>query len=111
MSKFSYFPQTEEDIRVMLDRIGVSSLDDLYSDVPSDCLYKGEYDLPEAMSEQQVRDFFESLASKNSRLKVLVGQGAYDHYVPSVIPYITSRSEFLTAYTPYQCEISQGTLR
>ena len=51
MSKFSYFPQTEEDIRVMLDRIGVSSLDDLYSDVPSDCLYKGEYDLPEAMSE------------------------------------------------------------
>lgn len=111
MSKFCYFPQTEEDIRVMLDRIGVSSLDDLYSDVPSDCLYKGEYDLPEAMSEQQVRDFFESLASKNSRLKVLVGQGAYDHYVPSVIPYITSRSEFLTAYTPYQCEISQGTLR
>ena len=111
MSKFCYFPQTEEDIRVMLDRIGVGSLDDLYSDVPADCLYKGEYDLPEAMSEQQVRDFFESLAAKNSRLKVFVGQGAYDHYVPSVIPYITSRSEFLTAYTPYQCEISQGTLR
>lgn len=111
MSKFCYFPQTEEDIRVMLDRIGVGSLDDLYSDVPADCLYKGEYDLPEAMSEQQVRDFFESLAARNSRLKVFVGQGAYDHYVPSVIPYITSRSEFLTAYTPYQCEISQGTLR
>ena len=111
MSKFCYFPQTEEDIRVMLDRIGVGSLDDLYSDVPADCLYKGEYDLPEAMSEQQVRDFFESLAARNSRLKVFVGQGAYDHYVPSIIPYITSRSEFLTAYTPYQCEISQGTLR
>lgn len=111
MSKFCYFPQTEEDIRVMLDRIGAGSLDDLYSDVPADCLYRGEYDLPEAMSEQQVRDFFESLASRNSRLKVLVGQGAYDHYTPSVIPYITSRSEFLTAYTPYQCEISQGTLR
>ncbi|MDO5321267.1 MAG: aminomethyl-transferring glycine dehydrogenase subunit GcvPA [Bacteroidia bacterium] len=111
MGSFCYFPQTEEDIRVMLDRIGVSSLDDLYSDVPADFIYKGEYDLPSALSEQQVRDYFEGLASKNSRLKVFVGQGAYDHYTPSVISYITSRSEFLTAYTPYQCEISQGTLR
>lgn len=111
MAKFCYFPQTEEDIRVMLKRIGVSSLDDLYSDVPAEFIFKGEYDLPSAMSEQQVRDFFEALASKNTKLKVFVGQGAYDHYTPAVIPYITSRSEFLTAYTPYQCEISQGTLR
>ena len=111
MGAFCYFPQTGEDIRNMLERIGVASLDDLYSDVPADFIYKGEYDLPAAMSEQQVRDYFESLASRNTKLKVLVGQGAYDHYVPSVIPYITSRSEFLTAYTPYQCEISQGTLR
>ena len=111
MGTFCYFPQTEEDIRVMLERIGVNSLDDLYADVPQDFIYKGEYDLPSAMSEQQVRDWFEGLAAKNTKLKVFVGQGAYDHYVPSVIPYITSRSEFLTAYTPYQCEISQGTLR
>ena len=111
MAKFCYFPQTEEDIRVMLKRIGVSSLDDLYSDVPAEFIFKGEYDLPSAMSEQQVRDYFEALASKNTKLKVFVGQGAYDHYTPAVIPYITSRSEFLTAYTPYQCEISQGTLR
>lgn len=111
MGSFCYFPQTEEDIRVMLERIGVGSLDDLYSDVPADFIYKGEYDLPSAMSEQEVRDHFNSLASKNVKLKVLVGQGAYDHYTPSVISYITSRSEFLTAYTPYQCEISQGTLR
>lgn len=111
MGTFTYFPQTEEDIRVMLERIGVSSLDKLYSDVPADFLYKGEYDLPDALSEQQVRDFFQGLASKNTKLKVFVGAGAYDHYVPAVIPYITSRSEFLTAYTPYQCEISQGTLR
>ncbi len=95
----------------MLERIGVGSLDDLYSDVPADFIYKGEYDLPDAMSEQQVRDFFQGLAAKNSSLKVFVGQGAYDHYTPSVVPYIISRSEFLTAYTPYQCEISQGTLR
>ena len=111
MSTFAYFPHTEEDIRAMLDRIGVASLDDLYSDVPEDFQYKGEYDLPSAMSEQQVRDYFEALGRKNFPLKVLVGQGAYDHYVPSVIPYITSRSEFLTSYTPYQSEISQGTLR
>lgn len=111
MGTFCYFPQTPEDIRVMLKRIGVGSLDDLYADVPSDFIYKGEYDLPSALSEQQVREYFEGLSAKNTRLKVFVGQGAYDHYTPSVIPYITSRSEFLTAYTPYQCEISQGTLR
>ena len=111
MAGFQYFPHTEEEIKVMLDRIGVKSLDDLYADVPADFLYKGEYDLPDAMSEQQVRDFFEGLAAKNPKLKVFAGAGAYDHYTPAVIPYITQRSEFLTAYTPYQCEISQGTLR
>ena len=111
MGKLSYFPHTEEDVRAMLERIGVNSLDDLFSDVPADFVFKGEYDLPSAMSEQQVRDYFEKLASMNTKLKVFVGQGAYDHYIPSVIPYITSRSEFITAYTPYQCEISQGTLR
>ncbi|MBO7113340.1 MAG: aminomethyl-transferring glycine dehydrogenase subunit GcvPA, partial [Bacteroidaceae bacterium] len=111
MAGFQYFPHTDSDIRAMLDRIGVKSLDDLYADVPQDCLYKGEYDLPDAMTEQQVRDFFEGLAAKNPKLKVFAGAGAYDHYTPAVIPYITQRSEFKTAYTPYQCEISQGTLR
>ena len=111
MAGFQYFPHTDDDIRAMLDRIGVKSLDDLYADVPADCLYKGEYDLPATMTEQQVRDFFEGLAAKNPKLKVFAGAGAYDHYTPAVIPYITQRSEFITAYTPYQCEISQGTLR
>ncbi|MBP5381904.1 MAG: aminomethyl-transferring glycine dehydrogenase subunit GcvPA [Bacteroidales bacterium] len=111
MPGFCYFPHTEEDIREMLRKIGVDSLDDLNSDIPADFVYKGEYDLPDALSEQQVRDFFEGLAAKNTTLKVFAGAGAYDHYTPAVIPYITSRSEFLTAYTPYQCEISQGTLR
>lgn len=111
MGTFAYFPQTEEDIRAMLKKIGVSSLEDLYSDVPEEFKYKGEYDLPAAMSEQEVRNYFEKLGGRNTRLKIFVGQGAYDHYVPSVAPYITSRSEFLTSYTPYQSEISQGTLR
>ena len=111
MAGFAYFPHTEEDIRQMLQRIGVGSLDDLYSDVPDGVKYKGEYDLPSALSEQEVRDWFAALDAKDVPLKVFVGAGAYDHYTPSVIPYLTSRSEFLTAYTPYQCEISQGTLR
>ncbi len=111
MGTFCYFPHTGEDISRMLERIGVKSLDDLYSDVPADFIFKGEYDLPSAMSEQEVRDHFARLAAMNTRLKVFVGQGAYDHCTPSVIPYLTSRSEYLTAYTPYQCEISQGTLR
>lgn len=111
MSTFSYFPHTEDDIKSMLEHIGVGSLDDLYSDVPDKFIYRGEYDLPDAMSEQQVRSFFESLDKKDLHLKVFAGAGAYDHYTPSVIPYICSRSEFLTAYTPYQAEISQGTLR
>ena len=111
MSAFPYFPHTAEDIRQMLERIGVSSLEDLYSDVPADFLYKGEYDLPDAKSEQEVRDWFEKLAALNPKLKVFVGAGSYDHYSPAVIPNLLSRSEFLTAYTPYQCEISQGTLR
>lgn len=111
MSTFSYFPHTEDDIKSMLERIGVGSLDDLYSDVPDKFIYRREYDLPDAMSEQQVRSFFESLDKKDLHLKVFAGAGAYDHYTPSVIPYICSRSEFLTAYTPYQAEISQGTLR
>ena len=111
MAGFAYFPHTEDDIRAMLRRIGVGSLEDLYADVPQDYIYKGEYDLPDAMSEQQVRDFFAALDAKDARLKVFVGAGAYDHYTPSVIPYLTQRSEFITAYTPYQAEISQGTLR
>ena len=108
---FSYFPHTEDDIRQMLDRIGVGSLEDLYSDVPSDVIYREEYDLPEALSEHEVRQDFETLAEQNTNLFCLCGLGAYDHYSPAVIPHIISRSEFLTAYTPYQPEVSQGTLR
>ena len=111
MATFSYFPHTEDDIREMLQRIGVSSIDDLYNDVPGEFLYKGEYDLPDAMSEQQIREHFAALDSRNTKLKIFAGAGAYDHYTPSVVPYLAARSEFSTAYTPYQAEISQGTLR
>lgn len=108
---FAYFPHTEDDIRLMLDRIGVGSLEDLYSDVPQDVIYRKEYDLPDAMSEHEVRQYFDELAEQNTNLFCLCGLGAYDHYSPAVISHIISRSEFLTAYTPYQPEVSQGTLR
>ena len=108
---FAYFPHTEDDVRQMLDRIGVGSLEDLYSDVPQDVIYRDEYELQDAMSEHEVRQYFEELAEQNTSLFCLCGLGAYDHYSPAVIPHIISRSEYLTAYTPYQPEVSQGTLR
>ena len=111
MAALSYLPHTEADIKAMLERVGVKKLEDLYSDVPAEFLKKGAYALPDALSEQEIRDYFASLEAMNGKLKVFVGAGAYDHYTPAVIPYLCSRSEFLTAYTPYQCEISQGTLR
>ena len=73
---FAYFPHTEDDIRQMLDRIGVESLDDLYSDVPQDVIYRKEYDLPDAMSEHEVRQYFEALAEQNTSLFCLCGLGA-----------------------------------
>lgn len=108
---FAFFPHTDEDIRLMLERIGANSLDDLYADLPNQVIYTQEYDLPSAHSEEEIRTRFAQLESKNTPLTVFAGCGAYDHYAPSVIPYLLQRSEFITAYTPYQAEIAQGTLR
>lgn len=107
---FKYFPHTEQDLHEMLNRVGVKSLDDLYADVPESIRLKGDYDLPEAMSEIEVRQFFDKLCHNDKQLVCFAGAGVYDHYTPSIIPYIIERSEFLTSYTPYQAEISQGTL-
>lgn len=106
-----YIPHTHDDIKVMLDRIGVTSTDDLYSDIPEEVIFKGEYDIPSARSEVELRKHFEDLGNKNNRLVVFGGNGVYDHYSPSVIAHLLARSEFYTAYTPYQPEISQGTLQ
>lgn len=107
---FKFFPQTKEEIEQMLKQAGMNSLDDLYADVPEQIRFRGEYDLPEPMSETEIRSLFEKLGEKNRRLTVFAGAGCYDHYTPAVVPNIISRSEFLTSYTPYQTEISQGTL-
>lgn len=106
-----FMPHTEEEIQEMLRRIGADSIDALYADVPDEVIFRQEYDLPSAMSEIELRKHFEKLASKNRRLTVFAGGGAYDHYSPSTVNHLLARSEFYTAYTPYQPEISQGTLQ
>ena len=95
----------------MLERCGVSSIDDLYADIDPSLRFNGDYDLPEAMCESEIRRFFSGLSAKNRTLTCFAGAGFYDHYTPAAIDSILSRSEFLTAYTPYQPEISQGTLQ
>ena len=111
MSIHRYFPHSDADISAMLDRCGHKSLDELYSDLAPELRLRKPYDLPEEMSETEVRRSFENLFSQNRRMVCFAGGGFYDHYTPAVIDAIISRSEFLTAYTPYQPEISQGTLQ
>ena len=106
-----YFPHTQQDIEQMLSVAGLKSMDDLYGEIPQQLLFNREFDLPEAMSEVEIRKFFETLGKKNSQLVCFAGAGVEDHYSPSVIAPVISRGEFLTAYTPYQPEISQGTLQ
>ena len=106
-----YFPHTKDDIEQMLAVAGLQSLDDLYAEIPQQLLFNREFALPEAMSEAEIRRFFAGLGSKNSNLVCFAGAGVEDHYSPSVINAIIQRGEFLTAYTPYQPEISQGTLQ
>ena len=108
--QYKFFPHTEEDIKLMLDKIGVPSLDALFAEVPEEIRFRRDYDLPNAKSEIEIRNLFGNLGKQNKQLTVFAGGGVYDHYTPSIVPYLVSRSEFLTSYTPYQAEISQGTL-
>lgn len=108
---YKYFPHSEKDIAEMLKVVGVDSLDDLYSEVPEELKLHRELNIPSSKSEIEVRNILQGLADKNKPLVCFAGAGAYDHYTPSLVPYIASRSEFLTSYTPYQAEISQGTLQ
>ncbi len=105
-----YFPHTEEDVQQMLEAIGAKSLDDLYAEIPRELLLRRDLQLPIGKSEVEIRQEFTRLAKQNKPLVCFAGAGSYDHYTPSLVPYITSRSEFSTSYTPYQAEISQGTL-
>jgi glycine dehydrogenase subunit 1 len=111
---FPYIPNTDSEQKKMLESIGMSNIEELFKDIPENLQLKGRMNLNEPMSELEVAREMKKLAEKNLNNEDLVcflGAGSYDHYIPSVVKHITGRSEFYTAYTPYQPEISQGTLQ
>jgi glycine dehydrogenase subunit 1 len=109
-----YLPLTTDDRAEMLEKIGVENINDLFVDVPNHALLKGLLDLPLHMTEMEVEQNFAAFSAKSvaaGDVPFFVGAGAYRHHVPSSVDYQIQRGEFLTAYTPYQPEISQGTLQ
>ena len=109
----SYIPSTKEERLEMLKAIGLNDFMDLYKDVPQEMLLKdGDLNIPEGMSEMEVSRAVSAMAAKNHVFPVVLrGAGAYDHYIPSIVKYVPAKEEFLTAYTPYQAEMSQGILQ
>lgn len=107
---YKYFPHTEQDISDMFAQCGVNSIDELFSEIPETIRFRKEFNIPEEKSEIEIRRFFDELGKENRQLTCFAGAGVYDKYTPAVIPSLVSRSEFLTSYTPYQAEVSQGTL-
>jgi len=109
-----YLPHTNEEITAMLEVAGVDNLDDLFSTIPGDCRRADDLNLPEPLTEWELNDHMSILADSRAvcpEYRVFVGAGSYEHYIPASIQYLLGRSEFSTAYTPYQPEISQGTLQ
>lgn len=108
-----YLPHTEAERKEMLAAIGVTSVNDLYADVPAEALLKKPLDLPAHQGELEVETTLRSFAGQNLHAEnapCFIGAGCYNHHIPATVDYIIQRSEFLTAYTPYQPEIAQGTL-
>lgn len=111
---FPYITNTLEDEKIMLKSVGAESIQELFSDIPDDVKLNRKLNINPPMSEIEIEKCVKSLSKKNKSTEELVcflGAGVYDHYIPSIIKHIVSRSEFYTAYTPYQPEISQGTLQ
>lgn len=109
-----YIPHTEADRKAMLDIIGVETIDELFSEIPEELKLKGELNIPSALDEQQLADHLLNLSLKNvdlSKVTCYLGAGIYDRFIPSTVGAVISRGEFLTAYTPYQPEASQGYLQ
>lgn len=109
-----YIPNTEADKKLMLESIDANSIEDLFKDVPKELRLDRKLDLGESLSEIELSKHMNGLAGNNRSVDDLVcflGAGAYDHYIPSIVKHLAMRSEFYTAYTPYQPEISQGTLQ
>ena len=110
----SYLALTDADREAMLETIGVSSVEELFADLPDGVRLGRELELPPALSEQELNAYFEALAAENAHVGAelsFLGAGMYDHYVPAIVDAVLQRGEFLTAYTPYQPELSQGVLQ
>ena len=108
----SYIPSTREERLSMLESIGMHSFDELYADIPEDLRLKDELSLPSGLSELEVARKIEEISGKNTRFShIFRGAGSYHHYIPAIVKQVTSKEEFVTAYTPYQAEISQGLLQ
>lgn len=105
-----FIPHTQEDKQEMLQKIGVSSVKELLQQIPQDLLYPA-LNLPQALTEAELTAHIRALASKNKKLSNFIGAGIYEHFIPAAVKALSSRGEFLTAYTPYQAEASQGTLQ
>ncbi|MBN2557310.1 MAG: glycine dehydrogenase, partial [Clostridia bacterium] len=109
-----YIPNTDDEQKLMMEKIGITGIGDLFSVIPKEIRQRNGLDLPEKMTEQELVSFLGKMAGENMTTDDLVcflGAGTYDHYIPSVVGAMASRSEFYTAYTPYQAEISQGMLQ
>ena len=108
----SYIPKTPDDVKVMLREIGVNSMEELFKDIPKSVLLKEALRLPKAMSELELKNHMQELSEKNSSNFInFLGAGAYRHFIPAIVNHLIFRSEFYTAYTPYQAEMSQGILQ
>ena len=108
----SYVPNTREEQKAMLAEIGFSSMEDLFIHIPDEVKVKGALDLPEGMSELEVRRRMQQMAAKNTVFPTIFrGAGAYRHFIPAIVKSVTSKENLMTAYTPYQAEISQGILQ
>ncbi len=110
----SYIPNTDADIEAMLKEIGVQSAEALFEHIPDELRMKGGLDLPEPMTEMELMDHLRELSRANANVDDFIsflGGGVYHHFIPSVVKHLTGRAEFFTSYTPYQPEVSQGTLQ
>jgi glycine dehydrogenase subunit 1 len=114
MTSMRYLPHTAEEIAAMLKAVGIDSLEGLFAHIPEDCRRREALNIPEHLTEWELNDHMDALAGSmavSPEYKVFMGAGSYEHYVPAVVSFLLGRSEFVTAYTPYQPELSQGTLQ
>ncbi|MBR4879597.1 MAG: aminomethyl-transferring glycine dehydrogenase, partial [Clostridia bacterium] len=108
----SYIPSSLSERQEMLKAIGANSIDELFAVIPEKVRFNGDLNLPKGLNEIELRRKMNAMAAKNTVFPVIFrGAGAYDHHIPSIVKYIPAKEEFLTTYTPYQAEISQGVLQ